>query len=110
MLFVVNVQELLKKKNKNQRKKLKIIGGEIGLLFQMADDLIDFKGDAKVVGKPTKSDKTKGKPTLVNLLGYEKSLYFAKNLKKKIDKKIKNYGNKSNDLLKSVDFILNRNF
>ena len=101
---IINGQSLKK------RKKLKDIGLSIGLLFQIADDLIDFQGDSKVVGKPTKRDKQNGKPNLVNTLGYEKTLNFAKKLKNKINKKIKNYGNKSKYLLQSVEFILNRKF
>ena len=62
------------------------------------------------VGKPTKSDKKKGKATLVNLLGYSETLIFAKNLKKKIDKQIKKYGSKASNLLESVEFILTRKF
>ena len=53
------------------------------MLFQIVDDLIDYKGDRRIVGKPTKSDQKKGKATLVNLLGYRKTLNFAKTLKKK---------------------------
>ena len=86
------------------------MGLDIGLLFQIADDLIDFKGDSEIVGKPTKSDKKKGKPTLVNLLGYKRTLNFADYLKNKIIKKVKNYGIKSQDLLQSVEFILYRKF
>tara|TARA_B100000029_G_C17455737_1_gene916638 strand:+ start:150 stop:1034 length:885 start_codon:yes stop_codon:yes gene_type:complete len=96
--------------NKKIRNSLKDIGVSIGLLFQVVDDLIDFKGESSVVGKPTKSDKVKGKANLVNLFGYEKSLIFAKNLKKNIRQKIIKYGKKGNDLLESVDFILDRNF
>ena len=99
---------IIKKHNYKRRKLLKKIGLNIGLLFQIADDLIDYKGDSKVVGKLTKKDFIKGKATLVNLLGYYDALNFAKNLKNKIDKDIKKYGRKSNDLLKSVDFILKR--
>ena len=99
---------IIKKHNYKRRKLLKKIGLNIGLLFQIADDLIDYKGDSKVVGKLTKKDFIKGKATLVNLLGYYDALHFAKNLKNKIDKDIKKYGRKSNDLLKSVDFILKR--
>ena len=96
--------------NFNKRKMLKKMGLDIGLLFQIVDDLIDFKGDSKIVGKPTKSDKKKGKPTLINLLGYKETLNFANNLKNKIDKKIINYGIKSKDLLQSVQFIIDRKF
>jgi len=101
---------IIKQFNFKKRKQLKKIGLDIGLLFQIADDLIDFKGDSKITGKPTKRDKKKGKPTLVNLLGYKKTLSFANNLKNKINKKIKNYGNNSQDLLQSVEFILDRKF
>jgi len=44
------------------------------------------------------------------LLGYEETINFAKDLKKKIDQKIKKYGTKANDLLDSVQFILERKF
>ena len=63
-----------------------------------------------IVGKPTRSDEKKGKATLVNLLGYEETINFANNLKKKIDQQIKKYGTKANDLLDSVEFILKRKF
>ena len=101
---------IIKGVNSAKRKQLKEIGINIGLLFQIVDDLIDYKGDSVIVGKPTGSDKKKGKATLVNLLGYEETINFAKNLKKKIDQKIKKYGAKANDLLDSVQFILERKF
>lgn len=101
---------IIKGVNSIKRKKLKEIGINIGLLFQIVDDLIDYKGDSAIVGKPTKCDEKKGKATLVNLLGYEETINFAKNLKKKIDQQIKKYGSKTNDLLDSVEFILKREF
>jgi len=101
---------IIKGLNSFKRKKLKEIGINIGLLFQIVDDLIDYKGDSTIVGKPTRSDEKKGKATLINLLGYEETINFAKNLKKKIDKQLKKYGSKANDLLDSVEFILNREY
>ena len=106
--FCCECAGIIKEQNFKKRKILKKIGLDIGLLFQITDDLIDFKGNSKIVGKPTKMDKNKGKPTLVNLLGYKKTLNFANNLKNKISKKIQNYGIKSQDLLQSVEFILDR--
>ena len=106
--FCCECAGIIKEQNFKKRKILKKIGLDIGLLFQITDDLIDFKGNSKIVGKPTKMDKNKGKPTLVNLLGYKKTLNFANNLKNKINKKIQNYGIKSQDLLQSVEFILDR--
>ena len=93
-----------------KRKLLRKIGLQIGLLFQIVDDLIDYKGDSAIVGKPTKSDEKKGKATLVNLLGYRETLNFAKTLKNKLDQQIKKYGIKANNLLESIEFILTREF
>ena len=101
---------IIKGVNSKKRKKLKELGINIGLLFQTIDDLIDYRGDSSIVGKPTKSDMKKGKATLLNLLGYEKTVNFAKNLKRKIDKEIEKYGGKADDLLDSVEFILERKF
>ena len=101
---------IIKGVNQKKRKKLKNIGINIGLLFQIVDDLIDHKGDTAIVGKPTKRDKKKGKATLINLIGYKKTINFAKNLKKKITKEIKQLDSNANDLMRSLDFILERKF
>ncbi len=74
---------IVKGLNGSKRKQLKEIGTNIGLLFQIVDDLIDYKGDSSIVGKPTRRDKKKGKATLISLLGYKETVNFAKNLKKK---------------------------
>ena len=108
--FCCESSGIIKQYDLNKRRKLKDLGLDIGLLFQIADDLIDFKGDSKIVGKLTKKDKKKGKKTLVKILGYKDALNFAKKLEKKINMKIKKYGIKSKDLIKSVEFILKRKF
>ena len=95
---------------KRERNLFKTIGEDIGLLFQIKDDLIDYTGKSRIVGKKTKLDKKKGKANLVNLMGYNKTFSYAQILKKKIDKKIKKYGNKADDLLDSVNFVLNREY
>ena len=82
---------------------------EIKVKFYKEEET-DYKGDPKIAGNPTRRDKDKGKQTLINLMGYNKTLSLVKNLKKKITKNIKKYGIKSNDLLQSVEFILDRKF
>ena len=101
---------IIKGANNKERNLLKEVGLQIGLLFQIVDDLIDVKGSELIVGKPTKSDKKKGKATLVNLMGYSDTLIFAKNLKKRLNFQIKKYGIKANNLLESIEFILERKF
>ena len=98
----------------NRSKKEKIlfgkIGEEIGLLFQLADDFLDIKGSKKLIGKPIKKDKKKGKSTLINLIGYGKTFKYADNLKKKILLKLRKHGKNNKDLLDTIEFILKRKF
>ena len=99
---------ILKNKNKKEIKKFEGIGSEIGLLFQVADDLIDHKGSIKIAGKKTGKDKKKGKATLINLLGYKNTIKYATNLILKINIKLKKYGSRSRNLSETLDYILNR--
>ena len=98
------------KKNIKELKSLSTLGENIGLLFQLADDVIDFKGLKKLAGKSTKKDHKKGKSTVINLIGYEKANSFALQLKKNILSKLKKHGKKANNLINTVEFILERNF
>tara|TARA_B000000532_G_scaffold130691_1_gene104802 strand:- start:290 stop:1165 length:876 start_codon:yes stop_codon:yes gene_type:complete len=98
--------------NKNKKEKLAYgeIGEDIGLLFQLSDDFLDVKGLKKLVGKPIKKDRKKGKSTLISLMGYEKTLRYANNLKKKILLKLKKHGKVAKDLTETIEFIQRRNF
>ena len=89
---------------------MSFIGEELGFLFQIADDLLDLRGNRKNVGKPVKKDKKKGKSNIINLLGYEKTLQFAFKRRKMIIDKLKKYGNKSKKLIETVNFILDRSY
>ena len=103
------VAPLIIKKNKKDIKKFEDIGADIGLLFQVADDLIDHKGNSLVAGKKTGKDKKKGKATLISLLGYKNTIKYAHKIILKINNKLKKYGSKSKNLSETLDYILNRN-
>ena len=100
---------ILKNKSKNEIKRFEDIGADIGLLFQVADDLIDYKGNSKIAGKKTGKDKIKGKATLISLLGYKNTINYANNLILKINNNVKKYGSRSHNLSKTLNYILNRN-
>lgn len=56
--------------------KVKLAGDfaeKIGLAFQIVDDILDVKGDAKLLGKPVGSDSENDKSTYVSLLGLDES-------------------------------------
>ena len=99
---------ILKKKDKKEIKKFEKIGADIGLLFQVADDLIDNEGSLQLAGKKTGKDKKKGKATLISLLGSKNTIKYAQKLIFKINKKLKKYGSKSNNLDETLNYILNR--
>ena len=100
---------LIKKRKNSEIKTFERIGSEIGLLFQIADDLIDHSGNATIVGKKTKKDQKQGKATLISLLGRENAVKYTNELILKLNNKIITYGPKSDDLLNTIDYILNRN-
>jgi len=99
---------LISNKSTNTLRYFEKIGYEIGLLFQITDDLIDYKGITKKAGKKTKKDEKKGKATLISLLGYKNTIKYTNKIKKNILKKINNYGQKSENLKKTVQFIFER--
>ena len=101
---------VIAKKNNKELKSLGKLGEDIGLLFQFADDFIDIKGSRKLAGKSIKKDQKKGKSTLVALIGYKKAYSHAHKLQKKILRKLSKHGKKANNLINTVEFILERNF
>ena len=55
------------------RAHLRGYARDIGLAFQIADDLIDHEGDASVAGKAVGKDAEAGKETFVSLLGPDRA-------------------------------------
>ena len=84
------------------------IGSKIGLLFQIADDLIDYAGSTKKAGKKTRKDSKKGKATLIGLLGYKNTVKYGDKVKLEILNKIKKFGNNNRDLKETINYILIR--
>ena len=108
--FCLQTTAILGNKNDKEQIAYGKLGEDIGLLFQLSDDFLDIKGSKKLVGKPIKKDRKKGKSTLINLIGYEKTLKYAINLKKKILLKLKKHGKVAKNLIETIEFINGRNF
>ena len=108
--FCLQSVAIIAKKNKKQKFFFGKLGEEIGLLFQLADDFLDIKGSKKLVGKPIKKDKKKGKSTLIHSLGYKNAINYADKLQKKILLKLTKHGKNANELKKTIKFILERSF
>ena len=98
----------LKKKKSTEVEFFENIGANIGLLFQIADDLIDFKGSSKIAGKKTGKDKKQGKATLISLLGYKNAVKYSNQIKSKIIKSLKKYNSSLNNINETLNYILTR--
>jgi len=55
------------------RRAVRAYARDVGLAFQIADDLLDVEGEADVTGKAVGKDAAKGKATFVSLLGPERA-------------------------------------
>ena len=107
--FCCAAPAIIKKKKISQVKSFEIIGSQVGLLFQVADDLIDFKGNSKLAGKKTGKDHKKGKATLISLLGYSDSIKYCDKIIKNINKNLSKYGSNTKKISDTLNYILNRN-
>ena len=106
--YCSSVPAIIKNSNVKKINNFEAIGSDLGLLFQISDDLIDYKGDSIKAGKKTKKDNKMGKATLISLLGYKKTVIYSEKLRKKIQKKIMKYGQRSKNLSETINYILKR--
>ena len=106
--FCCMVPAIIKKKKSTEINFLKDIGANIGLLFQIADDLIDLQGISKIAGKKTGKDKKRGKATLISLLGYKNAIIYSNKIKLKIIQDLKKYGSDFKNIDETLNYILTR--
>jgi len=107
--YCSSVPAIIKNSNYKKISIFEAIGSDLGLLFQITDDLIDYKGDPIKAGKKTKKDNKLGKATLISLLGYKNTVIYSEKLRKKIQKKVMKYGEKSKNLSDTINYISKRN-
>ena len=107
--FCCMAPAIIKNKNKREIQFFENIGSKIGLLFQIADDLIDYKSSSKIAGKKTGKDKKKGKATLISLLGYKNAIKYSNKIKSNITSDLNRYGPKSKTINETLNYILTRN-
>ena len=106
--FCCAAPAIIKNKNISEIKFFENIGSDIGLLFQIADDLIDFKGNSKIAGKKTGKDKKKGKATLISSLGYMNAIKYCDRIILKTNRNLKKYGANSKYIKETLNYILYR--
>ena len=107
--FCCSVAPIIRNRSAKEINFFDKIGSNVGLLFQIADDVIDYQGSSKVAGKKTGKDKKKGKATLISLLVYKNAIKYSENIKFKIISDLDRHNFKSNNLNETLNYILKRN-
>jgi len=91
--------------------KLHSFGRKLGAIFQISDDILDYTGDAALMGKKIGKDAGRNKATLVSILGLDTAKAQCAKLAeeaKSVLTSIACSGSKD-ILLETVDFIVSRN-
>jgi farnesyl diphosphate synthase len=90
------------------RTSLRGYARDLGLAFQIADDLLDAEGDEAAVGKALRKDAEAGKATFLSLLGPERARQQAAMLVDQATAHLRDFGAEA-DLLRAVAaFVLDR--
>lgn len=94
--------------NSEQIEKLKVYSRNIGLAFQITDDILNVTGDPAITGKSVGSDKTRNKSTYPALLGITGSENYAKKLITDALHALETFDNKSDPLRAIALYIIAR--
>jgi len=104
------VASILVGANEEHKKELMKYADNIGLAFQIADDLLDEDGDETVIGKPTKQDSKNKTPNFVTMLGKEKAINRAIKTSNDAIEIIEKYQPASENLVSLAKYTVNRKY
>ncbi|MEH6743481.1 polyprenyl synthetase family protein [Hyphomonas sp.] len=91
-----------------ERNALAGFSNDLGLAYQIADDLLDATGHEDNVGKPLRTDEAAGKANFVTILGIDGARQRVHILAAQAKEHLAIFREKAHILLQSVDFVLDR--
>jgi geranylgeranyl pyrophosphate synthase len=83
-------------------------GAELGLAFQIQDDVLDVSGETAALGKTAGSDAARGKPTYPSLFGLDQAKALAHRHCDAAVAALEPLGRRGRDLTALADFVVNR--
>lgn len=95
--------------NENEITAIDEYAINLGIAFQIRDDILDVTGTAEELGKPIGSDIDLNKSTYVSLCGIDKSIELVQEYSDKAKKALHVFGDKADFLIQFTDYLINRN-
>ena len=99
--FCLEAGAIMGRVGEAQRKRLRGYAKDLGLAFQIADDVLDVEGDSARTGKAVRKDEEAGKATFVSLLGLERAKQQAEMLIDQAIGHLSGFGQEA-DLLRAI--------
>lgn len=106
--FACEAGAILGRAGTQERAALSAFGGRLGIVFQIADDLLDATGEAATVGKATGKDAAAGKATQVSLLGIAAAKDYLDAMVKAALADLEPFGTRGTVLAEAVRFAAER--
>jgi len=106
--FACEAGAILGKASDTQRLALRKYAHDLGLAFQMIDDLLDVEGKPEEVGKPTQRDAAAKKATFVTILGPERTRAQAEMLSQQARRHLEIFESRAQLLRDVAQFVVER--
>lgn len=91
-----------------QIEKAEQYAADLGIVFQMVDDVLDVTATEEELGKPIGSDADCNKTTYVTLFGVEKTMEYATVINNRCKEALASFGEEATFLKELADTLLNR--
>jgi farnesyl diphosphate synthase len=106
--FACESGAILGKATLEARHALRGYAHDLGLAFQIADDLLDVEGSAAATGKPVRQDAAAGKATFVSILGVERARAQAELLVSQASAHLDLFAERADLLRQAARFVVDR--
>tara|TARA_Y100000034_G_C6761945_1_gene339436 strand:- start:433 stop:861 length:429 start_codon:yes stop_codon:yes gene_type:complete len=106
--FACEAGAVLGKASEVHRRALRNYANDLGLAFQVTDDVLDVESDASVLGKPANQDEAAGKATFVSTMGKEQAKQRAEMLVDQAIRHLKVFDNRADNLIELANYVLAR--
>lgn len=108
IVFAAEAGAIMGKASPQLQRALVAYAQDMGLAYQIVDDLLDVEGDPKLMGKAAAKDETAGKATFVTILGKERARAQAELLAQQASAHLEVFDEKADLLRGLAEYVVNR--